>query len=104
MSKFPTLVVFFFLAISFKLTASECYYHPKRYRDKRVTELLRDGRVINILSMRDFLLEKDRKADFDGDVYLVNLDNGLKGVFKNVQPDDFGNTQAEVQLIKPHYT
>lgn len=46
--------------------------------------------------MKEHLESCGKKAEFDGEVYFVELDNGLKAVFKSFPQDDLGDAYAEV--------
>lgn len=70
--------------------------HPKNWKNPEIVELLKKGRVVSLRPMREHLDSHGKKAEFDGDVFFVELDNGLKGVFKNLPNDDLGDGYAEV--------
>jgi len=56
--------------------------------------------VVKTTLMRDFLREKGQKVEFDNEVYLITLENGIKAVFKPVPADDLADAHAEVAAFK----
>lgn len=60
---------------------------------KEVVALLQTGKVITQQPMGQVLDSQGKKKEFDNEVFLVTLDNGLKAVFK---PDDMGAACAEI--------
>lgn len=70
--------------------------HPKNWKNSEISKLLKKGKVVSMRPMRAHLKSCGKRAEFDGDVYLVELDNGLKAVFKSLPKDDLGDAYAEV--------
>ncbi|MBA3813667.1 MAG: hypothetical protein H0X26_04135 [Alphaproteobacteria bacterium] len=70
--------------------------HLKNWKNSQISTLLKKGKVISMRPMREHLQSTGKKAEFDGDVFFVELDNGLKAVFKNLPKDDLGDAHAEV--------
>lgn len=50
--------------------------------------------------MKDHLQSCGKTIEFDGEVYLVELDNGLKAVFKAIPPEHLGDACGEVAAYK----
>ncbi|MCC8483603.1 MAG: hypothetical protein LN561_03510 [Rickettsia endosymbiont of Labidopullus appendiculatus] len=72
------------------------FNHPETWKKAEISKLLKTSKVHHIKPMREFLTEKGKKVEFDGEVYLATLDNQLKAVFKSLPVDDLGDAQAEV--------
>ncbi|MDR0296904.1 MAG: hypothetical protein LBH67_02925 [Rickettsia sp.] len=72
------------------------FNHPETWKKVEISKLLKTSKVQHIKPMREFLMEKGKKIEFSGEVYLVTLDNQLKAVFKKLPVDDLGDAQAEV--------
>src|SRR5258707_294497 len=70
--------------------------HPKNWKNPEISKLLKKGKVLSMRPMREYLLSCGKKAEFDGNVFYVELDNGLKAVFKSLPKDDLGDAYAEV--------
>ncbi len=70
--------------------------HPTSWKNAEISKLLKKGKVISMCPMKEHLHSCGKKANFDGEVYFVELDNGLKGVFKSLPKDDLGDAYAEV--------
>jgi hypothetical protein len=70
--------------------------HPENWKNSEISSLLKKGKVISIRPMKEYLQSCGKKAEFDGEVYFVELDNGLKAVFKSLPKDDLGDAYAEV--------
>lgn len=94
------LLFFFFLCLNFECLSSTLNMHPKNWSNESFVKLLREGNVVSILPMREHLKQVGRKIEFDGQVYLVKLDNGIKAVFKPVPEDDIDDAHAEVAAYK----
>src|SRR2546423_835710 len=62
--------------------------HPKNWKNAEIATLLKKGKVISICPMKEHLESCGKKVEFEGEVYLVELDNGLKAVFKSLPKDD----------------
>ena len=70
--------------------------HPDNWKNPEIPKLLKQGQVISMRPMKEHLESREKKIEFDGEVYLVELDNGLKAVFKPLPEDDLDNSYAEV--------
>lgn len=70
--------------------------HPENWKNAEIEKLLKKGKVVSMHPMKEHLQSCGKKVEFDGDVFLVELDNGLKAVFKSLPPDDLGDAYAEV--------
>ncbi len=70
--------------------------HPKNWKNSDISTLLKKGKVISLYPMREYLHSIGKKADFYGNIFFVELDNGLKAVFKSLPKDDLGDAYAEV--------
>ncbi|HUX78550.1 MAG TPA: hypothetical protein VMW10_02210 [Alphaproteobacteria bacterium] len=70
--------------------------HPKNWKNSEIVKLLKKGKVLSVCPMREHLQSCGKKVEFYGDVYFVELDNGLKAVFKSLPKDDLGDAYAEV--------
>lgn len=81
-------------------SASLDFSTPASWKNPDIVKLLKKGKVLSMQPMREYLQSLGKEAEFDGDVYLVELDNGLKAVFKPLSPDDIGDAHAEVAAYK----
>lgn len=70
--------------------------HPENWKNSEIANLLKTGKVLSKRPMRERLESLGKKAEFDGDVFFIELDNGLKAVFKKIPIDDLGDAYAEV--------
>lgn len=70
--------------------------HPDNWKNPEIATLLKRGKVLTKRPMREYLHSLGRKAEFDGKVFIVELDNGLNAVFKSLPKDDLGDAFAEV--------
>lgn len=70
--------------------------HPENWKTPEIATLLKNGKVLSMRPMREHLESSGKTAEFDGEVYLVELDNGLKAAFKSLPNDDIGDVYAEV--------
>ncbi len=70
--------------------------HPENWKNSEIANLLKKGKVVSIRSMREHLHSLGKKAEFDGKVFIVEFDNGLKAVFKSFSKDDLEDAYAEV--------
>ena len=57
---------------------------------------LKTAKVLSMESMGKFLQKKGKRTDFEGNVFLVYLEGGVKGFFKPVSDQDYGDACAEV--------
>ncbi|WP_341761245.1 hypothetical protein [Candidatus Tisiphia endosymbiont of Thecophora atra] len=72
------------------------FNHPETWKKVEISKLLKTSTIHHIEPMRKFLAEKGKKAEFNGEVFLVTLDDQVKAVFKKLPADDLGDAQAEV--------
>lgn len=79
-----------------KLFIHNKYDHPQSFSNPAIKDLLKDSKVNSIEPMRDFLTRNGKKCEFEGEVFLVTLENGVKAVFKSLPLDDQADAQAEV--------
>jgi len=79
---------------SINCNAGSCHFKAG-WEGAKIINQLKTGKVISQIPMRDFLKSQGKKAEFNGKVFLVELDNGLKGVFKSLPKDDLGDAYAE---------
>jgi hypothetical protein len=70
------------------------------WKDSKIVEALKNQEIISKILMKDFLKSQNKKVEFDGNVSLVTLKNGLKAVFKSLPLDDLGDAYAEVAAYK----
>ena len=63
-------------------------------------QILKTSPVKSTIFMRDFLISKGQKANFDNKVTLITLEDGTKAVFKPVLQHDLGDAHAEVAAFK----
>lgn len=61
---------------------AHAFEHPATWRQQKACEMLLQGRVVSKFPMRNWLSQKGKKADFEGRVFVITLDNGLEAVFK----------------------
>lgn len=80
--------------------------HPKNWSNGNLIRLLEKGKVVSMLPMREYLKKVGKKIEtewgmsFEGQIYFVKLDNGIKAVFRPVSEDDIGDAHAEVAAYK----
>ena len=72
------------------------FEHPKTWNDPAITKILKTSNVVDIKPMKEALIEQGKKAEFDGQVFLITLEHGIKAVFKSLPLDDQGDAGAEV--------
>lgn len=70
--------------------------HPDNWKNSEIATLLKKGKVISMRPMKEHLESCGKKVEFDGEVYLVELDNGLKAVFKSFSQEHIGDAYGEV--------
>jgi hypothetical protein len=78
------------------ISALKVDIHPKNWKNPEIPALLKKGKVNSMRPMKEHLHSLGKKGEFDGDVFFVELDNGLKAVFKSLPKDDLGDACAEV--------
>jgi hypothetical protein len=66
------------------------------WKNPDILTQLKTGKVISKVPMREFLSSKGKQVEFEGQVFLVELDNGLKAVFKCLSEDEMDDAYAEV--------
>lgn len=74
--------------------------HPHNWKHDAIVKLLKTGKVVSKRPMKEYLKSLGKKSEFDGQVFLVELDNGLKAVFKAQPADDLGDAYAEVAAYR----
>lgn len=89
---FSTSALFFFITKAI----ADVNVHPKNWKNPEIATLLKQGKVTFLRPMKAYLQSCGKKVEFDGDVYFVELNNGLKAVFKSLPKDDMGDAYAEV--------
>ena len=72
------------------------FEHPKTWHNPSITQILTTSKVLNIKPMKEALLEQGKKSEFDGQVFLVTLENGIKAAFKSLPLDEQEDAVAEV--------
>ena len=72
------------------------FEHPSTWSTPEVTKILKTSKIVDIKPMKTALIEQGKKVEFDGKVFLITLENGMKAVFKSLPPDDQGDAKAEV--------
>lgn len=70
--------------------------HPENWKTPEIAKLLKQGKVVSMRPMKEHLESCGKKVEFDGEVYLVELDNGLKAVFKSFPQKHIGDAYGEV--------
>jgi hypothetical protein len=95
------LIVFIFLS---KSAFAAVNTHPDNWKNPEIAKLLKQGKVLTMRPMKEHLESCGKKVEFDGEVYLVELDNGLKAVFKTLPADDLGDAFAEVAAYQASVT
>ncbi len=68
----------------------------KSWRNSGILDQLKTGKIISRTPMQVFLASKGKKVEFEGKVFLVELDNGLKAVFKCLSEEEMDDAYAEV--------
>lgn len=66
------------------------------WKNSKIATQLKMGSLINQTLMQDFLKARGKKVDFEGSVFVMDLDNGLKAVFKSLPKADMEGAYAEV--------
>lgn len=61
---------------------------------------LNSGTFVEIMDIRKYLTQKDKTARFNGEVYIVLLDNGIKAVFKPREGDAIAASYAEISAYQ----
>lgn len=65
--------------------------HPQNWKNSEIITLLKKGKMVFIHPMRDYLQSHGKKIKYTGNsLYLVELDNGLKAVFKSFPQKHLG--------------
>lgn len=79
-------------------TILENYNHPLSWKNGNIIRKLRDSDIISIHSMKDVLQAHGKTISFDNNVFLIELEHGLKAVFKpaDLFEDDCADAEAEV--------
>jgi len=80
------------------------FEHPETWKDPAITEILKTSNIVDIKPMKEYLIEQGKKAEFDGQVFLITLEHGIKAVFKNLPLDDQGDAGAEVAAYQASVT
>ncbi|PCI73158.1 hypothetical protein COB28_04885 [Candidatus Dependentiae bacterium] len=75
------LSLFFYINIISALSIKE-FENPKLWHDKSIAEYLKTASVKNIIPMREFLESAGKKDDFTNEVSLIELEGGIRAVFK----------------------
>lgn len=70
--------------------------HPENWKNPELARLLKHGRVLSLKPMKEYLKSHGKNIEFEGKVFFVELDNGLKAVFKAFPDDDMGDAYGEV--------
>lgn len=89
-----------YLILIYLIFSSVCYGSsfntPTSWKDPIIIKTLKFSKIDKIESMKEVLSKNNKKIEFDGEVFLITFDNGIKAVFKIVPPDDLGDAYAEV--------
>ncbi len=72
------------------------FENPETWHDPSITQILKTSKIVNIKPMKEALLEQGKKSEFDGEVFLVALENGIEAAFKSLPLDEQGDAAAEV--------
>ena len=97
---FKFIIFLYFFVGFFNNAFAHPFEHPTTWKDQKITEMLKNSKVTTMEPMKKFLLENGKKTDFEGEVFLVTLDNGVRAVFKSLPLDDLGDAQAEVAAYR----
>jgi hypothetical protein len=94
-----TVSMVLFLVLCFQINPTlALFQNPEEWSHPDIAKLLEKGEVVSMIPMGDYLKSKGKKSEFEGQVYVVTLKNGLKAVFKifpdNEQQDAFGEVAA----------
>ncbi len=95
----PTKLIITYLIISclsFSYSYAHEFEHPANWHNHEITKILRTAKVTDIKPMKEALIAQGKKAEFDGRVFLITLENGIKAVFKSLPLNDQGDAKAEV--------
>ncbi|MFK7968153.1 MAG: hypothetical protein AB8B68_03215 [Rickettsiaceae bacterium] len=93
------MIMAIILLVVFCLTqnaSAHKFEHPKTWHDPSITKILKTSKIVDIKPMKEALIEQGKKVEFDGQVFLITLENGIKAVFKSLPLDDQGDAGAEV--------
>ena len=83
-------------------TYAHKFEHPATWGDPAIVQMLKTAKIINIKPMRQALKEQGKKAEFEGEgeVFLVDLENGTKAVFKSPFINYQADSVAEIAAYK----
>ena len=70
--------IIFCLAGTCTFAIPQSFQDPRTWHDPLIQMLLKRGKILSKTPMKDILLKQGKKFDFDGQVFLVELDNGFK--------------------------
>lgn len=93
-----TLIITYLIisCLSFNCSYAHEFEHPASWHNPKITKILKTAKVTDIKPMKEVLIEQGKKAEFDGQVFLITLENGVQAVFKSLPLDDQGDAKAEV--------
>jgi hypothetical protein len=98
------IVLIFSLFFPFLNIASANYSQSAiwntKLNDEQIISLLKTNAPKQIIPMREYLHSNLYQDEFEGEVYLVILENNIKAAFKIVPEDDLGDAIAEVAAYK----
>lgn len=66
------------------------------WKNPKIIQALKKSKVVSITPMKEYLQALGKRAEFDGKVFLIQLEGGIKAVFKSFPKDDMGDAFAEV--------
>jgi hypothetical protein len=100
----PAKLIIIYLIISylsFNYSYAHEFEHPTSWHNPEITKILKTAKVADIKPMKEVLIEQGKKAEFDGQVFLIILENGIKAVFKSLPLTTKEMLRPKLQRIKP---
>jgi len=73
---------------------------PLKWKNQEVIIALREGKIKKIEPIQNYLRTKGKCQEFESDVYLVSLENGMQAVFKPSKdgPEDEDHRSARMEV------
>lgn len=100
-----SIMVLIVFCLNLKTYAHQ-FENPATWSDLAIVQMLKTAKIIDIKPMRQALKEQGRYIDFDGEVFLVILENGIKAVFKESETScsaaEIAAYKASLYLGFPH--
>lgn len=90
-------IIFLLLPYLFCNACNHEFEDPNTWKTRgdEISNILQTTEIAETKPMKIALEEQGKKIEFDGEVFLVTLENGIKAVFKSLPLDDQGDAIAE---------